>query len=191
MSDNGGRRLSFIVPYTIFIVANIGLALQTKYATLLVLRMVQAIGSRASIVPTIKVVADIATSAERGKHMGYATASIFFGPAFGHTIGGILTQYPGWRSIFWFLAIYGGVLLMIFVFFFPETCRNMVGNGSIPAKGINQLVLSYLQHQSLARHSNLEGEGLSPIARNRKIIFPNPLTTLRILGEKDSYIVLL
>jgi multidrug resistance protein len=191
MSDNGGRRLSFIVSYAIFIVANIGLALQTNYAALLVLRMVQAVGSSASIALTVAVVADIATSAERGKYMGYATAGILFGPAFGPTIGGILAQYLGWRSIFWFLAIYGGVLLMIFVFFFPETCRNVVGNGSIPAKGINQSVLSYLQHRNLARHSNLEGEGLSPTARNRKFTFPNPLTTLRILGEKESCIVLL
>jgi multidrug resistance protein len=191
MSDNGGRRLSFIVSYAIFIVANIGLALQTNYAALLVLRMVQAVGSSASIALTVAVVADIATSAERGKYMGYATAGILFGPAFGPTIGGILAQYLGWRSIFWFLAIYGGALLMIFIFFFPETCRNVVGNGSIPAKGINQSVLGYLKHRNLAIHSNLEGEGLSPTGKNHKFTFPNPLTTLRILGEKESCIVLL
>jgi multidrug resistance protein len=191
MSDNGGRRLSFIVSYVIFIVANIGLALQTNYAALLILRMVQAVGCSASIALSVAVVADIATSAERGKYMGYATAGILFGPAFGPTIGGVLAQYLGWRSIFWFLAIYGGVLLMIFAFFFPETCRNVVGNGSLPAKGINQSVLSYLQHRNLARHSETENDGSTPMARKRKFRLPNPLTTLRILGEKESCIVLL
>lgn len=192
MSDNGGRRLSFIVSYVIFIVANIGLALQTNYAALLILRMVQAVGCSASIALSVAVVADIATSAERGKYMGYATAGILFGPAFGPTIGGILAQYLGWRSIFWFLAIYGGILLMIFTFFFPETCRNVVGNGSIPAKGINQSVLSYLQHRNLARHSQDTEREVSMVGvKKRKFRFPNPLTTLRILCEKESCIVLL
>lgn len=83
MSDNNGRRLSYIVCFIIFIVANIGLALQTNYAALLVLRMVQAFGCSAAIALSMAVVADIATSAERGKYMGYATAGLLFGPAFG------------------------------------------------------------------------------------------------------------
>jgi len=67
----------------IFIAANIGLALQTNYAALLVLRMLQAFGCSAAIALSTAVVADIATSAERGKYMGYTTAGLLFGPAFG------------------------------------------------------------------------------------------------------------
>jgi MFS family permease len=78
-SDNTGRRLSFIVCFFIFIGANIGLALQTNYAALLVLRMVQAFGCSAAIALTMAIVADIAVSAERGRYMGYATAGLLFG----------------------------------------------------------------------------------------------------------------
>jgi MFS family permease len=88
ISDNGGRRLSFVICFMIYIVANIGLALQTNYAALLVLRCVQAAGSSGSIALSIAVVADIATSAERGTYMGYATAGILIGPAFGPVLGG-------------------------------------------------------------------------------------------------------
>jgi multidrug resistance protein len=116
MSDTNGRRLSFILCYVIYIVANIGLALQTNYVALLILRMVQAVGCSAAIALAFAIVSDISTSAERGKYMGYAGAGILCGPAFGPTIGGILAQYLGWRSIFWFLAIFSGVLLIIFVF---------------------------------------------------------------------------
>jgi MFS family permease len=84
ISDRSGRRLSFIICFLIYIVANIGLALQTNYAALLVLRCVQASGSSATIALAIAVVADVATSAERGKFMGYATGGILVGPAFGH-----------------------------------------------------------------------------------------------------------
>ena len=151
MSDASGRRTSFIICFVIYIAANIGLALQTNYAALLILRMVQAAGCSAAIALANAVVADVATSAERGKYMGWATAGLLFGPAFGPTIGGVLAQYLGWRSIFWFLVIFTTVLLVVFTLFFPETCRNVVGNGSIPAKGINQSILGYIQQRRHAR----------------------------------------
>jgi multidrug resistance protein len=187
MSDNNGRRLSFIVCFIIFSIGNIGLALQTNYVALLVLRMVQAVGGTAAIALTYAVVADIATSAERGKYMGYAGAGILFGPAFGPTLGGVLAQRLGWRAIFWFLAIFSGVLLVLFILLFPETCRNVVGNGSIPARGVNQSVLSWWQHRPLAH--DMEMEETQP--KTRKIAFPNPLATFRILAEKESGIILL
>jgi multidrug resistance protein len=197
MSDQSGRRLSFIVCFLIFICANIGLALQTNYAALLVLRMLQAVGCSASIALTVAVVADLATSAERGKFMGYATAGLLFGPAFGPTIGGVLVQFLGWRSIFWFLAIYAGVLLVVFVGFFPETCRNVVGNGSVPARGVSQSVLGHLQQRRLDRArvahggEDVEAGGEAIVTAQKKFAFPNPLRTLKILGEKESCIVLL
>ncbi|KAK4547436.1 hypothetical protein LTR36_001092 [Oleoguttula mirabilis] len=195
MSDSSGRRLSYIVCFVIFCVANIGLALQTNYAALLVLRMVQAFGCSAAIALCTAVVADIATSAERGKYMGYATAGILIGPAFGPTIGGLFAQYLGWRATFWFLAILAGILLVIFTCFFPETCRNVVGNGSIPATGFNRSVLGYLQHRRHAREAAYTEDGdaasIQPSLSRRKFVFPNPLVTLKILADKESCIVLL
>ncbi|KAF9736295.1 hypothetical protein PMIN06_008270 [Paraphaeosphaeria minitans] len=190
MSDASGRRLSFIICFVIFIAANIGLALQTNYIALLLLRCVQAFGCSAAIALTIAVVADISTSAERGTYMGYATAGILFGPSFGPTIGGILAQYLGWRSIFWFLAIFAGVLLLIFTFFFPETCRAVVGNGSVPPTGVNRSVLSYLRERRRRQECNIDDGGSTP-PEKRKFSFPNPLMTLRILSEKESCILLL
>ncbi|KAK5171338.1 uncharacterized protein LTR77_004482 [Saxophila tyrrhenica] len=193
MSDASGRRTSFIICFVIYIVANIGLALQTNYAALLILRMVQAAGCSAAIALANAVVADIATSAERGRYMGYATAGLLVGPAFGPTIGGVLSQFLGWRSIFWFLVIFTTVLLVVFTLFFPETCRNVVGNGSIPAKGLNQSILGYIQQRRHARSNESihDDQSIVSTQRKRKFTFPNPLTTLKILGEKESCIVLL
>ncbi|KAI8940457.1 hypothetical protein NX059_004143 [Plenodomus lindquistii] len=191
MSDNGGRRLSFIMCFVIFIVGNIGLALQTNYIALLILRMVQAVGCTAAIALTFAVVADLATSAERGKYMGYAGAGILMGPAFGPTIGGLLAQFLGWRSIFWFLAIFSGVLLVLFIFLFPETCRKVVGNGSIAPTGVNRSVITCIQQRKLAKQQ-FEHDGTATVKPpKQKLAFPNPLVTLRILFEKESGIILL
>ncbi|KAK5111990.1 hypothetical protein LTR62_004524 [Meristemomyces frigidus] len=196
MSDNSGRRLSYIICFVIFIVANVGLALQTNYAALLVLRMVQAFGCSAAIALSTAVVADIATSAERGRYMGYATAGLLIGPAFGPTVGGVLDQFLGWRATFWFLVIFAGMLLIIYGVFMPETCRNVVGNGSIPARGVNLSILGYLQQRKHAKEMLDDGEmevaSVNLAAKQRaKFKFPNPLKTLAILREKESLIVLL
>ncbi|KAI4648022.1 hypothetical protein J4E93_004433 [Alternaria ventricosa] len=188
LSDNSGRRLTFIICFIIYSIGNIGLALQTNYIALLILRMVQAVGGTAAIALTMAVVADISTSAERGTYMGYAQAGVLMGPAFGPTIGGLLAQYLGWRSIFWFLAIFSGVLLVLFVFLFPETCRKVVGNGSIPPQGVNRSVISCIQARKLAK---LSPDEVTPKPEKKKVAWPNPLATFRILAEKESGILLL
>ncbi|RMZ66809.1 MFS transporter [Pyrenophora seminiperda CCB06] len=188
LSDNSGRRLTFIICFIIYSIGNIGLALQTSYTALLILRMLQAVGGTAAIALSMAVVADISTSAERGTYMGYAQAGILMGPAFGPTIGGLLAQYLGWRSIFWFLAIFSGVLLVLFVFFFPETCRKVVGNGSIPPQGVDRSVISCIQQRKLAK---LSPDQTSPKPDKKKVAWPNPLATFRILAEKESCILLL
>ena len=50
--------------------ANIGLALQNNYAALIVLRCLQSTGSSGTVALGNGVVADIASSGERGKFMG-------------------------------------------------------------------------------------------------------------------------
>jgi MFS family permease len=67
------------------------------------------------------VVSDVATAAERGKYMGFTLAGSLLGPAIGPVLGGILSEFLGWRAIFWFLMIMGSAFLVVFAIFFPET----------------------------------------------------------------------
>lgn len=70
LADMTGRRPTYILGFIIYIGANIGLALQNNYAALLVLRCVQSTGSSGTIALGNGVVADIASSGERGMFMG-------------------------------------------------------------------------------------------------------------------------
>lgn len=45
------------------------------------------------------------------------------GPLLAPIVGGALAQKWGWRSTQWFLALYGGVILIFLVFAFPETLK--------------------------------------------------------------------
>lgn len=69
LADMTGRRPTYILGFIIYIGANVGLALQNNYATFLVLRCLQSTGSSGTVALGNGVVADIASSGERGKFM--------------------------------------------------------------------------------------------------------------------------
>lgn len=120
LSDQIGRRPVYILSFTIFIAANIGLALQHNYAALMVLRALQSSGSSATVAIGNAVIADVTTRAERGGYITAVQASVVFAPALAPVLGGILTEFLGWRSTFWFLVIAAGVFLVIYVPFAIE-----------------------------------------------------------------------
>jgi multidrug resistance protein len=120
LSDQIGRRPAYALTFAIYLGANIGLALQHSYAALMVLRAMQSTGSSATVAIGSAVVADLTTPAERGGYITAVQSSIMFAPALAPVLGGILTQYLGWRSTFWFLTIGAGIFLMVYLPFVPE-----------------------------------------------------------------------
>lgn len=120
LSDQVGRRPVYMLTFAIYLGANIGLALQHNYAALMVLRALQSTGSSATVAIGSAVMADFTTSADRGGYITAVQASVMFAPALAPVLGGILTQFLGWRSSFWFLVIAAGVFLLIYIPFVPE-----------------------------------------------------------------------
>ncbi|KAJ5473925.1 Kynureninase [Penicillium sp. IBT 31633x] len=185
-ADKAGRRPAYVLCFTIYIAANIGLALQNDYAALFVLRCLQSAGSSTTIALSSGVVADVATAAQRGSYMGFVTAGSLMGPSVGPVIGGLLSQYLGWRAIFWFLTIFAGAFMVPFLVFFPETARGIVGDGSLPPQKWNMSLVSYLK----SRKAREEGITSPPIASKQKLKFPNPFQTLAIVFQKDTSLIL-
>ena len=120
LSDQIGRRPVYMLTFAIYLGANIGLALQHSYPALMVLRAMQSTGSSATVAIGSAVVADLTTSAERGGYITAVQASVQFAPALAPVLGGILTQFLGWRSTFWFLVISACVYLVLYLPFVPE-----------------------------------------------------------------------
>lgn len=197
--DTTGRRPAYLVTFVIYLAANIGLATQNSYAALLVLRCLQSAGSSGTIALGYGVIADIATPAERGKYLGPVAAGAMLAPAIGPTIGGLLANYLGWRSIFWFLTIISGVYVFIYALFMPETSRKVVGDGSLPPSKWGMSPFQYWLAQRDKKKALREGRGheieekekkAAELAAKRKFQFPNPLMSVIILGEKDVAIVI-
>ena len=85
LADMAGRRTAYILAFVIYIGANIGLALQKSYIALFLLRCLQSTGSSGTIALSFGVVADLASSAERGTYIGIVGAGTMMGPALGKT----------------------------------------------------------------------------------------------------------
>lgn len=199
LADMTGRRPAYVIGFIIYIGANIGLALQNNYAALLVLRCLQSTGSSGTVALGNGVVADVSSSGERGKFMGIAQFGPMAAPALAPVIGGILTQFLGWRWLFWFLTILAVVYLIPLLITFPETGRNVVGNGSIPPPGWNMSLLNYLKTRKIEHNDALNRTvsrqemkaAQAELARKRKLRWPNPLKTVYIILEKDVGLLLL
>ena len=193
IADSMGRRPAYTICFVIYIVANIGLALQNSYAALFVLRCLQSTGSSATIAMASAVVADVATPSERGSYMGYVLAGSLTGPALGPVIGGLLAQFLGWRSIFWFLTLFAGAFMVVFLIFFPETARGTVGNGSIPPQGWNMSLMNYLAVRKARKSSVSNMEDSADLGKtfDTKKRSANPLASLKVIGDKQTATLLI
>ncbi|KAK8116982.1 MFS general substrate transporter [Apiospora kogelbergensis] len=125
VSDVKGRRIAYACTFVVFLGACIGLAETRNYATLIVLRCLQSAGSASTIAIGSGVIGDVTTRADRGSYMGIFQAGLLVPVAVGPIIGGALAGSSlGWRSIFWFLAIYGVSFLVALLVLLPETLRS-------------------------------------------------------------------
>ena len=89
--------------------------------------------------------------------MGIFQAGVLVPVAAGPIIGGALAGSLGWRFVFWFLAIYAAVFLVVLILLLPETLRLLVGNGSRrPDALVAAYPLSLYQHRSenILNHDN-------------------------------------
>ncbi|KAJ5819436.1 hypothetical protein N7474_005027, partial [Penicillium riverlandense] len=183
-SDTIGRRGIFIGTFIVYMVANIALAVSTNYGELMAFRALQAAGSSATISIGAGVIGDITTSAERGSLVGIFGGVRMLGQGVGPVFGGILSQYLGFRSIFWFLTIAAGISLFSILFFLPETLRTVAGNGTVPLYGFYKPWIYCITGQKDAK------EGSIPTGEKKTVTWKTVLAPLGFLAEKDVFITL-
>ena len=172
--------------------ANIGLGVQNSYAALMVLRCLQSAGSSGTVALASAVATDITTSAERGSYVSWAAAAPMLAPSIGPIIGGHLAQYAGWHSIFWFLLALTSVVAVPMIIFFPETCRKIVVDGSIPLPKWNESYTNVrLQRKNLQQGKDMRYEQRDELASTRRIQIPNPFGTVVLLLQRECGYALL
>ncbi|KAK7913976.1 hypothetical protein PG985_011679 [Apiospora marii] len=190
LADTVGRRPVFLLMFAVYTAANVGLALQSDFVALLLLRMLQSLGCSATVAVSYGVAADVATASERGGMLGFAMIATNLGPALAPLIGGGLIAGLGWRSVFWFLTICGAAVLLVTLLFLPETARHIVGNGRLlPRRNWMRPLVSIVTGWRMPSAAvECRGEQ-APDAAPTKTHFPNPLRSIRILLDPEAAMV--
>ena len=101
LSDAKGRKLFFTAGFTLFTVASALCSFAQNGQQLIVFRGAQGVGAAMVGATSAAIVTEAFPSKERGKALGVNTMAVYTGLLVGPTLGGLLVQALGWRSIFY------------------------------------------------------------------------------------------
>ena len=100
IADIHGRKLVFRYGILIYTASSLLCALSISTIMLISARILQGIGGAMVFSTAVAMLTSVYPVGERGKALGVNVAAVYLGLSLGPFLGGILTQYFGWRSIF-------------------------------------------------------------------------------------------
>lgn len=149
-----GKRPVYLIALAVFVAANAWSTKATSYGSLLGGRMIAGFAASAADAPVPSAVADMFFLDQRGHCMMFFHFALASGIFLGPLINAWIVQLHGWRWSCGCIAIAGGVIFVLAVFFIRETQytgeRRQWSEAEIPAKR------SYLDWLSLTVGLNHE-----------------------------------
>ncbi len=115
IGDIAGRKKIFTYGILLFTFSSLLCALSPNTGLLITFRVLQGISSAMIFGTSVAILTSVFPPGERGKALGINVASVYAGLSAGPTLGGILTQYFTWRSIFFVMVPLGLITLWITV----------------------------------------------------------------------------
>jgi len=113
VGDILGRKKIFIAGLIIFTLTMILLTFTPGIKWLIGVRILQGVGGAMMFGTNMAILTSVFPPGERGRAMGINVTAVYAGLASGPFLGGILTRYLGWRSIFAFLIPMGIISLIL------------------------------------------------------------------------------
>jgi MFS transporter, DHA1 family, multidrug resistance protein len=120
-SDKVGRRLPLILATALHVLASLGAALSTDITMLGIFRVLQGIGAAGGGVVAMAMVRDLFSGYPLVRMFSRLSLVNGMAPILAPIIGSQLLAIMTWPGIFWFLACYGGVVLLAAMFLIVET----------------------------------------------------------------------
>lgn len=155
IADMVGRRTIFLWGVVILTIFSILSGLANSGITLIIYRLLAGIGSAMVFGTSTAILTSSVTSEKRGEALGIMTATVYFSLAAGPFLGGILTQYFGWRSIFYVSAFMSLIVVVSGYFLIKENWKesaktkfDLVG-AMLFAAGLSALIYSFSEFPNL------------------------------------------
>ncbi len=100
LADIHGRKRIFAIGTLLFTVSTFLVGISTSAAMLIAFRVTQGIGSAMIFGTGVAILTSVYEPGERGRVLGINVAAVYLGLSLGPSIGGLLTEQLGWRSVF-------------------------------------------------------------------------------------------
>ena len=100
IADIHGRKIVFKYGVVIYTASSLLSALSVSTIMIISARILQGIGGAMVFSTGVAMLISVYPVGERGRALGINVAAVYLGLSLGPFLGGILTQYFGWRSIF-------------------------------------------------------------------------------------------
>ncbi|MCK5811007.1 MAG: multidrug effflux MFS transporter [Cocleimonas sp.] len=113
LTDRFGRKPIIFASASLYLVASLGCALTDNFQTFMLSRILQGMAASGGYVAGRAMIRDSFNEQDARKAMSQVMMLFAIAPAISPIIGGALHNLFGWRSVFYFLAFYGAVVLMI------------------------------------------------------------------------------
>ena len=101
IADIAGRKRIFLLGNIILTLASLLCAVSQTPSMLIASRVIQGIGASMVFSTAMAIVISAFPPQERGKAIGISVSSVYLGLSLAPILGGLLTQYLGWRSLFY------------------------------------------------------------------------------------------
>jgi MFS family permease len=113
LADIVGRKKIFTLGILLFTISTFLIIFSRGIFSLIALRILQGLSSAMIFGTSLAIISSVFKVGERGRAMGINITATYLGLSSGPVIGGFLTQYLGWRSIFAFLVPFGIISLIL------------------------------------------------------------------------------
>ncbi|TKA42205.1 hypothetical protein B0A54_07293 [Friedmanniomyces endolithicus] len=121
LSETFGRRVVYLVCFSVFTLLQIPSALSPNIETLIAMRTLSGFFGAVGIANGGGTISDMFEPKERASIFGWYLLGPLLGPTLGPLFGGVIVQRLGWRWIFWVLTIICAVNTAAGFFFLHET----------------------------------------------------------------------
>jgi len=99
-ADAVGRRKVYLLGMALFALGNLLAAFSQTMEWMLLCRAFQGFATAMMHATGMAIISSIYTGKERAGALGITASAIYLGLALGPVVGGFLTEYAGWRSVF-------------------------------------------------------------------------------------------
>ena len=124
LSDKYGRKFILICGISIFIFGSFIAVLSDNIFYLILGRIIQSIGGAGGLVISRAIVRDLYGPKDAARVLGTLITIFIAAPMIAVIIGGFLSDYYGWRSIFILTIFIGLIIFILIIFYLPEMKKN-------------------------------------------------------------------